>query len=294
MPQRPGRPGRSRFLPSRWPKGRPEGTSAASGPHTRTGRLARPAPLVLASSTPRAATSSTAMAVSSRARRSRPRSHSQGSPVRFYVTGTNALNGTTWIDGGQEATGTNCINVTTTFFEVGGRTAGDPIFDGRIFNGKIAESWCSSRTSWRRAICRSNPYLAIKYGITLRMTGGTSQNYLTGTTVWSGVANPTYHNAVAGIAADSGSALDQRVSQSVTPGDQIAIAAGPFAFSVRSRRSRRRLPSTISQRSCGATTTLAPPSTWPSPKPPRRRPASRSGCRASGARRSRAAGCPRR
>ena len=76
-------------------------------------------------------------------------------------------------------------------------------------------------------------YLALKYGITLIQTGGTPQNYLTstGATVWSGVANPTYHNAVAGIATDNGSALDQRVSQSVTPGDQIAIAAGSFDFS---------------------------------------------------------------
>jgi uncharacterized repeat protein (TIGR01451 family) len=150
-----------------------------------------------------------------------------------YVTGPNALGGSTWIDGGQESTGTNCGNVATTFFEVGGRTAGASTWDGRIFNGKIAEVvvFKSDLTSANDA--RVESYLALKYGITLRATGGTPHDYLTsaGATVWSGVANPTYHNAVAGIAADSGSALDQRVSQSVTPGDQVAIAAGAYDFS---------------------------------------------------------------
>jgi uncharacterized repeat protein (TIGR01451 family) len=149
-----------------------------------------------------------------------------------YVTGTNALGGSTWINGGQEATGANCSNVVTTFFEVGGRTAGDSTYDGRIFNGKIAEVVVFKSDLAVPSDAQVESYLALKYGITLRATGGAPHDYLTstGTTVWSGVANPTYHNAVAGIAADSGSALDQRVSQSVVPGDQVAIAAGAFGF----------------------------------------------------------------
>ena len=150
----------------------------------------------------------------------------------IYVTGTNTLNGTTWIDGGQEGTGTNCGNVTTTFFEVGGRTAGQASLDGRIYNGKIAEVIVFKSDIPAASDLQVESYLALKYGITLRMTGGGSQDYVTsaGTIVWSGVANPGFHNAVAGITTDNGSALDQRVSQSVTPGDQIAIAAGPFAY----------------------------------------------------------------
>jgi uncharacterized repeat protein (TIGR01451 family) len=149
-----------------------------------------------------------------------------------YITGTNALGGSTWIDAGQEGTGTNCGNVVTTLFEVGGRTAGASTWDGRIFNGKIAEVVVFKSDLAAANDARVESYLALKYGITLRATGGTPHDYLTsaGATVWSGVANPVYHNAVAGIVADSGSAIDQRVSQSVTPGDQVAIAAGAFDF----------------------------------------------------------------
>jgi uncharacterized repeat protein (TIGR01451 family) len=150
-----------------------------------------------------------------------------------YVTGTNALGGSTWIDGGQEGTGTSCGNVVTTFFEVGGRTAGASTFDGRIFNGKIAEVVVFRSDLAAASDAQVESYLALKYGVTLRVTGGTPHDYLTstGATVWSGVSNPTYHNAVAGIVADGSSALDQRVSQSVTPGDQVAIAAGAYDFS---------------------------------------------------------------
>ena len=106
-------------------------------------------------------------------------------------------------------------------------------YDVRIFNGKIAEVVVFKSDIAAASDLQVESYLALKYGITLRTTGGTPQNYLTsaGTTVWSGIANPGYHNAVAGITSDSGSALDQRVSQSVVPGDQIGIAAGAFAFS---------------------------------------------------------------
>jgi hypothetical protein len=150
-----------------------------------------------------------------------------------YITGNNALNGSTWLDGRTGTTGTNCSNVATTFFEVGGRTAGDSTFDTRIFNGKIAEVVVFKSDLATASDLRVESYLALKYGVTLRRLVNSSEDYLTsaGATVWSGVANPSYSNAVAGILADSGSALDQRVSQSVVPGDQIAIAAGAYDFS---------------------------------------------------------------
>jgi uncharacterized repeat protein (TIGR01451 family) len=150
-----------------------------------------------------------------------------------YVTGNNALNGSTWVDGRQGSTGTNCSNVATTFFEVGGRTAGDSTSDTRIFNGKIAEVVVFKSDLATASDLRVESYLALKYGITLRRGVDSAEDYLTsaGTTVWSGIANAAYDFAVAGILADSGSALDQRVSQSVVPGDQIAIAAGAYDFS---------------------------------------------------------------
>ena len=189
-----------------------------------------------------------------------------------YVTGNNALNGSTFLDGVQSALGTNCGTAATTFFEVGGRTAGASTFDTRIFNGKIAEVVVFKSDLAVASDQRVESYLALKYGITLRRFNATAEDYLTstGATVWSGLANATYHNAVAGIVADGGSGLDQRVSQSVASGDQIAIAAGSFPLPARSPRSRPPPRSATSRRSSGGTTTRAPRPTWPSPTSPRR------------------------
>ena len=96
-----------------------------------------------------------------------------------YITGTNALGGWTWIDGGQQGTGANCGNVATTLFEVGGRTAGASTWDRRIFNGKIAEVVVFKSDLASASDARVESYLALKYGITLRATGGTPHDYLT-------------------------------------------------------------------------------------------------------------------
>ena len=42
----------------------------------------------------------------------------------LYPTATNALGGSTWLDGVQEATGDQASTNVTTLFELGGRTAG--------------------------------------------------------------------------------------------------------------------------------------------------------------------------
>lgn len=66
-------------------------------------------------------------------------------------------------------------------------------------------------------------YLALKYGLTLPAT----INYLNsdGNIVWNAVTNATYHNNVAGIANDEGSAFDQKQSISVNRGQQVIIAS---------------------------------------------------------------------
>jgi uncharacterized repeat protein (TIGR01451 family) len=150
-----------------------------------------------------------------------------------YVTAANASGASTWVNGGQEGTGSGCGRSSTSFFEVGGRTAGAASLDARVLKGRIAEVVVFKSDPVAADDNRIESYLAVKYGITLKATGGGAHDYVTSNsaTIWSGVANAAYHNAVAGIAADSGSALDQRVSQSVIAGDQVAIAAGNFAFS---------------------------------------------------------------
>ncbi len=104
---------------------------------------------------------------------------------------------------------------------------------GAIFNGEVPEVFLYNRSLTATERQWVNSYLAIKYGVTLTDAGGAAQNYANSAdaTIWTGVANPAYHNAVAGIVTDGASALDQRVSQSIIAGDQIAIASGAFDFS---------------------------------------------------------------
>ena len=117
-----------------------------------------------------------------------------------------------------------------TRFEIG-RTPGNP--SDRTFNGDIAETLYFPRVLTAAESNRVESYLALKYGVTLNgpTTLGSPADYRssTQTLVWSGVANPTYHNDVAGIGRD-GTDLDQRVSNSTNPGPQPAIANGTYDF----------------------------------------------------------------
>lgn len=69
-------------------------------------------------------------------------------------------------------------------------------------------------------------YLALKYGITLPA----GVNYLNsdGTIVWNATTNSAYHKNVAGIVRDESSALNQKQSISVNPGQQVVIATTGF------------------------------------------------------------------
>ncbi len=95
-------------------------------------------------------------------------------------------------------------------------------FDGTLgqpFDGKIAEIiyFHDTLTSVERQ--KVNSYLAIKYGITLDMgvNAGAGQNYLasSGDTVWDASVNADYNNDIFGLAQDSMSMLEQRISHSI-------------------------------------------------------------------------------
>jgi hypothetical protein len=151
----------------------------------------------------------------------------------IYTSGANQNGGSTWLDGVQEGTGTSCATSASTFFEVGGRTAGATTYDGRVFNGKISEV-----IVFRSAVTAANSnkiesYLAIKYGITLRQTPAV-KNYLdsTAAVVWNASTNATHRNNIAGIGRDDGSALNQKQSQSVNTansGNLVTIGLSPIA-----------------------------------------------------------------
>jgi hypothetical protein len=98
------------------------------------------------------------------------------------------------------------------------------------YDGNIGETVYYTRELNPTEKNRVSSYLGIKYGVTLR-----SGNFITGTfnylnssasTVWDGTANSTYHNNIAGIAYDKGSALYQKQSMSANPGDQVLIGIG--------------------------------------------------------------------
>ena len=69
---------------------------------------------------------------------------------------------------------------------------------------------------------RVDAYLALKYGITL--PAGTNYLNAAGNIVWNETTNSSYHNNVMGIVHDEASALNQKQSKSVNPGQQLIIA----------------------------------------------------------------------
>lgn len=76
---------------------------------------------------------------------------------------------------------------------------------------------------------RVDTYLAIKYGITLDRV--VTEHYLSSKSsiIWNGTTNSNYNNNIAGIANDLPSALDQRQSISVNPGQKLIIGTTGLA-----------------------------------------------------------------
>ncbi len=87
------------------------------------------------------------------------------------------------------------------------------------FNGQIAEVIYFHDTLTTVERSKVNSYLAIKYGITLDMgvNSGAGQNYLasSGDTVWDASINTDYNHDIFGLALDSVSMLEQRISHSI-------------------------------------------------------------------------------
>lgn len=147
-----------------------------------------------------------------------------------YISATNALGGTTWLDGVQKATGTSCGKGSTyDFFEIGGRTTGTTTYDNRVFNGKIPEVIVYTSTLTATEAQKVDSYLAVKYGITL---GANTLDYLAsnGTTkAWDASTNTGYYNNITGIGRDDNSALNQKQSKSVNAQGLVTVGHGAIA-----------------------------------------------------------------
>lgn len=119
-------------------------------------------------------------------------------------------------------------NITNNLFAVGSEGFNVPGVGSTLYNGGIPEVIVYNQNLNATDQSKINSYLSIKYGYTLRqgnLTTGT-YNYISssGSTVWAGAANSTYHNNVAGIARDNASGLHQKQSMSINSGGQVLIS----------------------------------------------------------------------
>lgn len=103
------------------------------------------------------------------------------------------------------------------------------------WDGRIPEAMTYSRNLSQGEMERVYSYLAVKYGITMRLStvaGSTaSGNYrnAAGELIWNYTGNSNYHYDVAGIGRDDASALEQKQSNSVNSDNLITIGLGGIA-----------------------------------------------------------------
>jgi hypothetical protein len=108
-----------------------------------------------------------------------------------------------------------------------GRSEG---WDGSL-DGRIAEIITfSSRKNDVTERTKIESYLAIKYGITLGVSG-TSQNYVdsSNNVIWDVTANSGYNTKIAGIGRDDASKLNQKQSRSVVANSLLSVGLGTIA-----------------------------------------------------------------
>ncbi|MFC7525540.1 Calx-beta domain-containing protein, partial [Parapedobacter sp. GCM10030251] len=147
-----------------------------------------------------------------------------------YVNASNALGGSTWLNGRQGPLGTNCApGADGSFFELGGRTGDGATFDNRIFNGKIPEVIVYKSALTTTQTQQVESYLGIKYGITLDQT--TPQDYLAtdGSVIWNATANSTYKYNIFGIGRDDAEGLVQKQSRSIHAGSILTVGIRSIA-----------------------------------------------------------------
>lgn len=158
--------------------------------------------------------------------------------VEYVASGSIPSNDTMLVgvrdDGGTEGEGifnglinldTNLANNADSTFNAGVAKIGT---SGNLhFTSNLAEIVLYETVLSDAELQRAMSYLAIKYGITLDVSG----NYLdsTGAIIWNSTANATYHNDVTGIGRDDDSALVQPKSISVNSDALVMMERGAFS-----------------------------------------------------------------
>ncbi|MFN3967858.1 LamG-like jellyroll fold domain-containing protein [Flavobacterium sp.] len=146
------------------------------------------------------------------------RNNSANTGMQLYYNGNN-LSPT-------EVNTTTHRNVYDSQYWIGRSEAWDGSLEGRI--AEIITF--SSRKNDVTERTKIESYLAIKYGITLGVSG-TSQNYVdsSNNVIWDATANSGYNNKIAGIGRDDASKLNQKQSRSVASNPLLSIGLGTIA-----------------------------------------------------------------
>ncbi|MEM8485054.1 MAG: T9SS type A sorting domain-containing protein [Bacteroidota bacterium] len=136
----------------------------------------------------------------------------QSNEWQMYLNGTE-ITGLSTLGGSPRV-----MNTTASFAYVGQSSSGAG-FDGDILEVVAYEQELSTVS-----LNKVESYLALKYGLML------GHDYLAsdGSTIWDATANASYHNDVAGIGRDDGSALDQKQATSAS-GGIVEIGLGTLA-----------------------------------------------------------------
>ena len=106
---------------------------------------------------------------------------------------------------------------------------------GEDWLGRIPEAMTFSRNLSQSEMERVYSYLAVKYGITLRLettaASTASGNYVASdsTLIWNYTGNSNFHFDVAGIGRDDASDLEQKQSNSVNADNLVTIGLGNIA-----------------------------------------------------------------
>ncbi|RIK25443.1 MAG: hypothetical protein DCC55_40600, partial [Chloroflexi bacterium] len=154
---------------------------------------------------------------------------SSGQGPTALSTGQTYLFGYHWPVNGPVSLDYNAINDFTfgiTFTGMERHIIGESATGDNFSDADIAEIVAFRRELTANERLKVQSYLAVKYGITLG--GATPTDYLDSVEnlIWDGDANGAYHNDVAGIGRDDGSALDQRMSRSINPNTLVTMNNG--------------------------------------------------------------------
>ncbi len=141
-----------------------------------------------------------------------------------FLAGSKLYQNGILTNGAAATTGTNGFNLNSTVFRIG-RGGNNGNFQMRGYISEVIVYNAILSDSDRNKV---ESYLALKYGITLDNSGGGDAGDYTSSgsvLLWDASLNAAYHNDVAGIGTDNGSALTQTTSKSENLDTVVSIGS---------------------------------------------------------------------